>query len=217
MGISLLKTIAGALAAILIAAAVPSFAISQNPSGAGTQSALGPPVSAAPAPSKSGASDADISRQTAAPKPTLGDFAWLAGRWQGAWGPRIAHQTWTAPKAGVMMGTFQLAENDKTLVLELFTVVDGPEGIKFHLRHFTPSLVAWEKPGPTVLDLASADAKSIVFENPVDGQPKRTTITRVDADTYIARSEVVPEKGDPQITEIIYHREKETPAPKAKR
>jgi uncharacterized protein DUF6265 len=215
MNISLWKTIVGALAAILIAAAVPSFAISQNPSGAGTQAALDRPASAAPAPSKSETPEADVSRQTA-PKPTLGDFAWLAGRWQGAWGPRIAHQTWTAPKAGVMTGTFQLAENDKTLVLELFTVVDGPDGIKFHLRHFTPSLVAWEKPGPTVLDLASADAKSIVFENPVDGQPKRTTITRVDADTYIARSEVVPEKGDPQVTEITYHRQKEAPPPKSK-
>ena len=101
------------------------------------------------------------------------------------------------------MGTFQLEENDKTLVLELFTVVDEPDGIKFHLRHFTPSLVAWEKPGPTILDLASADAKSVVFENPVDGQPKRTTITRVD-----------PEKGDPQVTEITYRRQKDSPPPK---
>ena len=204
-----------ALAAILIAAAVPGLASSQNPSGAGTQSALDPPPSAAPAAPKSGTSDADISHQTP-PQSTLNDFAWLAGRWQGAWGPRVAHQEWTAPKAGVMMGTFQLAENDKTLVLEIFTVVDGPKGIKFHLRHFTPSLVAWEKPGPTVLDLASADPKSIVFENPVDGQPKRTTITRVDADTYVARSEVIPEKGDPQITEITYHRQKEAAPPKSK-
>jgi len=112
------------------------------------------------------------------------------------------------------MGTFQLEENDKTLVLELFTVVDEPDGIKFHLRHFTPSLVAWEKPGPIVLDLASADAKSVVFENPVDGQPKRTTITRVDADTYISKSEVIPEKGDPQVTEITYRRQKDAPPPK---
>ncbi len=112
------------------------------------------------------------------------------------------------------MGTFQLEENDKTLVLELFTLVDEPDGIKFHLRHFTPSLVAWEKPGPTILDLASADAKSVVFENPVDGQPKRTTITRVDADTYVSKSEVIPEKGDPQVTEITYRRQKDAPLPK---
>ncbi len=113
-----------------------------------------------------------------------------------------------------MMGTFQLAENDKTLVLELFTVVEEPAGIKFHLRHFTPSLVAWEKSGPAVLNLASADPKSIVFENPLDGQPRRTIITRIDADTYISRSEIVPEKGEAQVTEITYHRQKEAPLPR---
>jgi uncharacterized protein DUF6265 len=192
---------------ILLLAAVPRLAFAQNPTGAETQAALQPPASSVAA--NTASAKAGVSRP-AAPKLTLAEFAWLAGRWQGSWGPRVAQQVWTSPKAGVMMGTFQLAENDKTLVLELFTVVDEPEGIKFHLRHFTPSLVAWEKPGPTVLNLASADSKSIVFENPVDGQPKRTTITRVDADTYIARSEVIPEKGDPQITEITYHRQKET-------
>ena len=32
-----------------------------------------------------------------------------------------------------MMGTFQLTENDTTLVLEFFTVVEEPDGIKFNL------------------------------------------------------------------------------------
>jgi hypothetical protein len=204
------KNLVGVLAiSLMLMGVTPGAAFSQSPTGAGTQSALSPPVAAGRATAENGA---DLT--TPAPKPTLAEFAWLAGRWQGSWGPRVAQQVWTAPKAGVMLGTFQLEENDKTLVLELFTVVDEPEGIKFHLRHFTPSLVAWEKPGPTVLDLASADAKSVVFENSVDGQPKRTTITRVDADTYISRSEVVPEKGDPQVTEITYHRQRDAAPPR---
>ncbi len=197
-----------ALAGFVALALVCPAAFAQNPTGAGTQSVLVQPVDSTRANAGSAAGE---NPHPTTPKPTLAELSWLAGRWQGAWGPRVAQQTWDAPKAGVMLGTFQLAENDKTLVLELFTVVDSPDGIKFHLRHFTPSLVAWEKPGPTILDLASADAKSIVFENPVDGQPKRTTITRVDADTYISRSEVIPEKGDPQVTEITYHRQKEPP------
>jgi hypothetical protein len=201
---------------LVLLAATTGPALSQGATGAGTQSALAPSVdsthASASASAPSTASPVDVSHPPAAPN--LGEFAWLAGRWQGNWGPRVAQQVWTSPKAGVMMGTFQLAENDKTLVLELFTVVEGPDGIKFRLRHFTPSLVAWEKPGPTVLDLASADAKSIVFDNPTDGQPKRTAITRIDADTYILKSEVVPEKGDPQTTEITYHRVKDGPPPK---
>jgi hypothetical protein len=201
------KNLVGVLAiSLMLMAVTGGVAFSQGPTSAGTQPALSPPVAAGRATAENASADLTT---PAAPKPTLAEFAWLAGRWQGSWGPRVAQQVWTAPKAGVMMGTFQLEENDRTLVLELFTVVDGPEGIQFHLRHFTPSLVAWEKPGPTVLDLASADAKSIIFENPVDGQPKRATITRVDADTYISRSEVIPEKGDPQVTEITYHRQKD--------
>ncbi|HTR46614.1 MAG TPA: DUF6265 family protein [Verrucomicrobiae bacterium] len=179
----------------LLGLALPARAPAQQPAGAGAINPLQPSVSAQPA------------SPAAPPKPTLADFAWLAGRWQGSWGPRIAQQTWTAPKAGVMLGTFQLAEGDKTLVLEVFTLVEDQNGIKFNLRHFTPALVAWEKPGPTVLSLASLDAKAAVFENPVDGQPKHAMLTRVDADTYVARSEIVPERGDMQVTEITYHRQ----------
>jgi len=149
-----------------------------------------------------------------APKPTLADFAWLAGRWQGAWGPRAAQQVWTAPQAGVMLGTFQLTEGDKTLVLELFTLIQSPDGIKFNLRHFTPALVAWERPGPTVLNLASVDSKHAVFENAVDGQPKHAIFTRLDPDTYVSRSEILPEKGEMQVTEITYHRQFDGAPPK---
>jgi hypothetical protein len=156
-------------------------------------------------PSERAAQTTDALRSSAL-KPTLADFGWLAGRWQGAWGPRSAQQTWTAPKAGVMLGTFQLVEGDKTLVLELFTLVENTDGIKLYLRHFTPSLNAWEKAGATALDLQSADAKSIVFVNSGDGQPKQHVITRVDLDTYVSRSEIVPGQGDTRATEITYHR-----------
>jgi len=200
--------------AALLPACVVGMAHAQNPSGAGTQAALQPPASATAAkPAANAAPEVGHAPQ----KPTLADLSWLSGRWQGAWGPRSAQQVWTPAKGGVMLGTFQLEEDDKTLVLELFTVVEEPDGIKIHLRHFTPSLVPWEKPGPTVLELASVDSKSIVFENRVDGQPKRTTFTRVDPDTYTVRSELVPEKGDSQVTEITYHRLKETPPGKSKK
>ncbi|MGA8011354.1 MAG: DUF6265 family protein [Candidatus Acidiferrales bacterium] len=205
---TILKTIQFAGIILLLQAAIPLAALGQHPTGAGTPSAQDPPPeTAAAAPT----APAPINHPASVPKTSLADLAWLAGRWQGSWGPRVAQQVWTAPKAGVMMGTFQLAEDDKTLVLELFSMVEEPEGITLHLRHFTSSLVAWEKTGPTILNLASADPKSFVFENPLDGQPKHATITRIDADTYVSRSEVVPEKGQLQVTEITYHRQKEAP------
>jgi hypothetical protein len=139
--------------------------------------------------------------------PKLSDFAWLEGRWRADWGPRVAEQVWTAPKAGMMLGDFRVTENDKVLVIELFTLVEKPGGINFYIRHFTPELVPWEKSDATLLNLANAEAKKFDFENPANSRPKRAIFTRIDNDTYTARSEIVPEKGDPQIIEITYHRQ----------
>jgi hypothetical protein len=85
--------------------------------------------------------------------------------------------------------------------------VQKTDGINFYLRHFTTALVPWEKSDATVLILASADGKKIDFENPANGMPKRAILTRVDADTYTSRSELVPQKGDVQVIEITYHRQ----------
>ena len=148
------------------------------------------------------------------PQPTLADFAWLAGEWHGTWGPRLATEAWTPPHAGVMLGSFQLSENGKTLVLELFTLTEDAGALKLHIRHFTPSLLAWEKQDPAALNLQSADAKSVVFENPADGEPKTATFTRLDADTYVSRFELKSEKGDPHITQIVYHRQSAHPPSK---
>jgi hypothetical protein len=107
-----------------------------------------------------------------------------------------------------MLGTFRLVENDKTLVIELFVLLEKAGVVEFRLRHFTPDLLPWEKTGATVLLLASHDPMNAIFENPVNGQPKHAIITRIDGDTYVSRSEIVPEKGDTQTVEITYHRQK---------
>jgi hypothetical protein len=138
----------------------------------------------------------------------LADLSWMVGTWKGEWGPRTAEQVWLAPNAGELLGVFRLAENDKMLVIELFTLVERSGGIDFYLRHFTPQLVPWEKSEATMLHLASLDALKIEFENSTNGMPKRASFTRLDADTYLARSEIVPESGEMQLVEITYHRQK---------
>jgi hypothetical protein len=181
------------LAALPMASAQDSTGTNSRPrSGAQTPVTSDPP--AVPAPSQ---------KPSAA---KLSDFEWLEGRWRGEWGPRVAEQVWLAPKAGLMVGIFRLTEGDKPLVIELFTLVQKPDGINFYLRHFTSALVPWEKSDATILSLANADGKKIDFENPASGMPKRAILTRVDADTYISRSEIVPQKGEMQVIEITYHR-----------
>jgi len=143
-----------------------------------------------------------------ASSPKLADLSWLVGTWKGEWGPRTAEQVWLAPNAGEALGVFRLVENDKMLVIELFTLVERSDGIDFYLRHFTPQLVPWEKSEATMLHLANLDALKVEFENPINGMPKRASFTRLDADTYLARSEIVPESGEMQVVEITYHRQK---------
>jgi hypothetical protein len=179
------------LAAILLLGAAPSGVL------AGQASA---PSQARPA------SQAQTEPPTG--RPTLSDFAWLEGKWQGAWGPRVAEQTWTAPKAGQMLGLFRAVENDKTIVIELFSLFETPDGVELRFRHFTPALVPWEQSGVTRMKLISLDAQNAVFENPADGQPKREVFTRIDPDNFTSKSEVVPEAGTTHVTEIRYHRQK---------
>jgi hypothetical protein len=185
---------------VLLSSTLSLSAWAQQPTGTGASAqAATPPAIAAPA------------QPVLTPKAKLADFAWLEGCWRGDWGPRVAEQTWFAPKAGVMAGIFRVVENDKTLVVELFTLVEKPGGIDFYLRHFTPELMPWEKTRATVLNLSGFDAKRADFENPVDGLPKHAILLRLDADTYISRSEIVPDEGDPQVVEITYHHQKPAP------
>jgi hypothetical protein len=181
-------------------------ASAQQPSGRGMQSgAQAIPVRGNP----STASTIEQPTRAASDRPpALADFAWLEGRWRGEWGSRVAEQTWLGPKAGEMTGIFRLVEGDKILVLELFTLVEKPEAIAFYFRHFTAELLPWEKADATLLKLESVDPQKSVFVNPVNGEPKRTILIRVDADTYTARSEIEPEHGDPKAIEITYRRQK---------
>lgn len=169
----------------------------QQPLGAGAQRAepapAGPETAQTPSPNPS--------------KALWANLAWLDGRWQGNWGPRVAEQTWMGPKGGAMVGMFRAVENSKTLVIELFSLLETPDGIEYRFRHFTPALAPWESSGPTVLKVTSADPARIVFENPSDGKPKRVIFTRTGPDTYISRSEITPDEGETQVTEITYHRQ----------
>jgi hypothetical protein len=139
---------------------------------------------------------------------TLADISWLQGQWSGVWGPRIATQSWSAPRAGIMLGTLQIVEDTKTLVLEFVAITETPQGLQYRLLHFTPALDAWENGGPATLSLMSTDSRKFVFQNQTDGEPQQIVLLRGDPDTYTDRSEILPETGEPQATEIVFHRQK---------
>lgn len=207
---------ARSLAAILVALtalfplAFAGRSLAQQPEGAGAdqQAQTHPPANS---------EEPSTSPEPATPsKATLAQFAWLAGRWQGIWGPRVAHQVWMQPQSGVMVGVFQLTEDGRTLVVELYTITPTRRGIELRVRHFTPSLTPWEKSGPEVLKLKTIGLKTIAFENVGTGQPKHWLMKQIDNGTYVARFEIVPQSGQAQTAEITYRRLRSATAPNHK-
>jgi hypothetical protein len=150
--------------------------------------------------------------QSTSPSPQkaakLEDFSWLAGRWEGKLGPLTAEQEWMAPRNGTMQGFFRLTDNEKTIVLELFTIRETPTGIDFYFRHFSPELKPWEEKEAYHLTLSKSEGGVFRFDNPVVNQLKDAILTRVDNDTYISHGDITDADGKPKSIEVTYHRVK---------
>src|SRR5215467_1365526 len=144
----------------------------------------------------------------------LTDFAWLAGRWEGKLGASgsdkqmTAEQQWMSPKNGAMQGFFRLTDNEKTIVIELFTIRETPDGIAFYFRHFSPELKPWEEKEAYHLNLTKWDANTFRFDNPVVNQLKDAILTHNGDDTYTSHGDVTGADGKPAVIEVTYHRVK---------
>jgi hypothetical protein len=150
--------------------------------------------------------------QSASPAPqrvaTLADFSWLTGRWQGTLGPLTAEQEWMAPKNGTMQGFFRLTDNEKTIVIELFTIRETPNSIEFYFRHFSPELKPLEEKEAYHLTLTKSEGGVFRFDNPIVNQLKDAILTHMDPDTYISHGDITDANGQPKVIEVTYHRVK---------
>jgi hypothetical protein len=152
-----------------------------------------------------------ISQKTTPPQPTLADFLWLVGAWQGDLNALQADQVYMAPKNGLMLGTFRLTNKEKTLLVEIFTLLEKKDGVELYVRHFNPELVIGEaeKDRPLLLKLARLDAKQAEFRTPEGTRPPiRDLVTRTGDDTFTVHIEVSGENGQTQTIDISYHRAK---------
>jgi hypothetical protein len=139
----------------------------------------------------------------------LADFSWLAGRWEGQLGALTAEQIWMTPKNGTMQGFFRLTDSEKTVVLELFTLRETPEGIVMYFRHFSTERKPWEEAEAFHINLTKSDATSFRFDNPVINQLQDAILTHSDADMYISHGDITGADGQPQAIEVTYHRVKQ--------
>jgi hypothetical protein len=143
---------------------------------------------------------------------TLADFAWLAGRWEGKLSvpasdkQMIAELEWMAPKNGTMQGFFRLTDNEKTIVIEVFTIRETHDGIVFYFRHFSPELKPLEENEAYQLNLTKWDGTMFRFDNPVVNQWKDAILTHSADDTYISHWDITGADGKPASIEVIFHR-----------
>lgn len=136
----------------------------------------------------------------------LNDLAWLEGDWEGTVGKYEAELTYSKPKAGLMMGMFRLTDENRTVLLEFFSLRETPEGLVFRVRHFDVDLVPGEKDDAILLKLVSFDGTEAVFENSVHARPKISRLIRNGNDAFVGRSLVISDTDVESTIEVHWQR-----------
>ena len=150
------------------------------------------------------------SQKASSPQATLADFAWLAGGWHGELNGLQVDQSYMAPKNGLMLGDFRMADKEKILFVEIFTFLEKKDGLELYVRHFSPELGIGqdEKDRPLLLKLVRFDSKQAEFRTPEGTRPIRDVVTRTGDDTFAVHLEISVDNGQTQTIDISYHRVK---------
>jgi hypothetical protein len=81
-----------------------------------------------------------------APRASLADFAWLAGRWLGEGLGGVAEEVWLPESGGAMLGTFRSIQGGQVSFYEILTLASNASGqLELRLKHFHPDLKGWEE------------------------------------------------------------------------
>ena len=87
--------------------------------------------------------------QVAPPNATIGQMAWLEGRWEGEGiGGMRAIESWLPAFGSTMVGTFvQADEAGGIMFSEHMYLMEEQGSLILRLRHFNPDLTGWEEAG----------------------------------------------------------------------
>ena len=105
-------------------------------------------------------------------------LAWLAGCWELRSGARIVEEQWTSPRGGLMLGASRAVRNDSLIEFEQVRIEQRGTDL-FYVA--SPSRQATAE-----FKATSADASSVVFENPAHDFPKKIFYRRQGADSLVA-------------------------------
>ena len=77
-------------------------------------------------------------------RPSIGDAAWLTGRWVGEGLGGQVEESWSAAHDGQMLGYFSLVRNGAPVFHELMMLDEQPDGLRLRVKHFNPDFTGWE-------------------------------------------------------------------------
>jgi hypothetical protein len=139
--------------------------------------------------------------QAPAAKPTLQDFAWLAGHWRIEQGDGQVDEQWMAPAGGLMMGMARNVQGGKLREYEFTLLRQEPNGDIFYVA--SPS-----KQSEAAFKLTSLRDGEAVFENPQHDFPKKIVYARQADGSLLAAIEGPGRDGKPRRVEYPFKRVK---------
>ena len=139
--------------------------------------------------------------QAPAAKPTLQDFAWLAGHWRIEQGDRVIDEHWMAPAAELMMGMARNVQGGKVREYEFTLLRQEPNGDILYVA--SPS-----KQTETAFKLTSLRDGEAVFENPEHDFPKKVIYARQPDGSLLAAIEGPGRDGKTRRVEYPFKRVK---------
>lgn len=107
----------------------------------------------------------------ASPAANVQDLGWLAGQWVSEAGDRWTEESWTAPRAGIMLGHSRSGRGNALHEFEFLRIAAGTDGV--------PTYMA--QPGgraAVTFALVRRDGTSATFENAAHDYPQRIAYVR---------------------------------------
>ncbi len=82
---------------------------------------------------------------TPLPADSLEQLNWMSGAWIEDADLRRCEEIWSTVDAHTLMGMFRWISDDEVSFYEFMVIKVTDAGVEFHVKHFHPTLVAWEE------------------------------------------------------------------------
>lgn len=139
----------------------------------------------------------------------IGQLRWMQGTWQRTQGGDVLEESWSAPEADCMIGTFRWIKGGKLWMTELMTITIDDGVLVFRLRHFDRKQTPWEDTDSALAyPLKFIGDREVVFENPEKDKPRRFHFSSLKKDVYEVQL-IPPEGAETRPTHFRFQRKKD--------